>query len=88
MDEKRISAAELNDDPVFTCANPEETIVLAKAIDPCNLTFQNEEGEVGTLIWKDGVMRFEGNADEAAQIFFDNVVDLWTRAGGHWGQNG
>lgn len=64
-----------------------EVIKFAEPPDPCNITFQNEEGEVGTLIWKDGVMRFEGEADEAAQIFFDRVMDLWAKSGGHWGDN-
>ena len=27
--------------------------------------------DVGKIIWEDGAMRFEGNAEESAKIFFD-----------------
>jgi hypothetical protein len=82
-----VSAGEL-DETVFTIrANPDDVIILSKAINPCNITFHNEEGNIGMLTWEDGIMRFEGDAEESAQLFFDNVIDLWTRAGGYWGQS-
>lgn len=68
---------------ILSILKPGETIEIAERdLNPCNITFQNEEGRVGILDWKDGVMRFEGEADEAAQIFFDSVSNLWNE---HYG---
>ena len=38
------------------------------------LLFTNEHKQIGKLDWKDGVMKFEGDADESAQLFFDNII--------------
>ncbi len=32
---------------------------------------------VGTLSWDNGVFTFEGNADESAKLFFDNLKHLF-----------
>lgn len=39
-----------------------------------NIAFRNQYAEVGRLDWKDGTMKFIGNADESAQLFFDNII--------------
>jgi hypothetical protein len=33
--------------------------------------------EVGRLDWSDGKMKFEGEADESAQLFFDNIIKIY-----------
>lgn len=38
------------------------------------IIFTNESGTVGVLNWSDGTMRFEGEADESAQLFFDHII--------------
>ena len=38
-----------------------------------SVSFHREEKMIGKLDWNDGPMTFEGDADESAQIFFDNV---------------
>jgi len=40
----------------------------------CTLLFTNEQKQIGKLDWKDGVMKFEGDVDESAQLFFDNII--------------
>ena len=40
----------------------------------------NKDGKiVGTLSWKDGPMKFEGDAEESAQLFFDNIIKRYTQ---------
>ena len=41
--------------------------------------FYKDNKAVGTLSWKDGPMKFEGDADESAQLFFDNVIKRYTQ---------
>ena len=42
-----------------------------------NITFHDDEkGQVGELNWDDGVMKFIGDAQESAQIFFDHIIRL------------
>lgn len=42
--------------------------------NPCTMTFCDEDGQVGHLSWKDGVFKFDGDADAAAKIFFDKLM--------------
>lgn len=42
-----------------------------------SITFVAKDGTESRLDWSDGTMRFTGNADEAAQKFFDAFADLW-----------
>lgn len=48
---------------------------------PFNMTFQDASKEgnsiIGELFEKDGVLHFEGNADESALVFLDAVIKLW-----------
>lgn len=39
-----------------------------------SIVFRNNDKTVGTLDWSDGTMKFKGDADESAQLFFDNIV--------------
>jgi hypothetical protein len=39
-----------------------------------SIIFRNNNKNVGKLDWSDGTMKFEGDADESAQLFFDNIV--------------
>ena len=50
----------------------------AKLTQPSrNITFMNEDNKVvGELTWDDDVFKFEGNAEESAQVFFDCVIAL------------
>jgi len=38
-----------------------------------SIQFHNKEKTVGKLDWADGNMKFEGDADESAQLFFDHI---------------
>ena len=53
------------------------TIASEYQHSPRNVTFMNEDNEViGKLSWEDDVFKFEGEAEESAQIFFDCVLSL------------
>lgn len=39
-----------------------------------NVTFYYKEKTVGKLDWSDGTMKFTGDADESAQLFFDGII--------------
>lgn len=39
-----------------------------------NIVFTNENGQVGKLDWNDDKMKFIGNADESAQLFFEYII--------------
>ena len=36
-----------------------------------NMTFWNENQQIGEIEWKDGVMKFSGNMEESAKVFFE-----------------
>lgn len=40
-----------------------------------NIIFSNNNGEVGRLDFNDGVLKFIGEADESAKIFFDFLAN-------------
>lgn len=44
-----------------------------------NITFNSNEKIVGKLDWSDGKMKFEGEADESAQLFFDNIIKRYVQ---------
>lgn len=53
----------------------ENKIQIRVPSDPCSITFYNKnDNQVGFLSWKDDVFKFEGNADAAAQVFFDKLM--------------
>jgi hypothetical protein len=39
-----------------------------------NVSFHANNSMIGALDWNDGVMKFKGDADESAKVFFDNVI--------------
>jgi hypothetical protein len=39
-----------------------------------NISFYGNGGKVGELDWNDGKMKFIGDAEESAQLFFDNII--------------
>ena len=45
-----------------------------------SIVFRNNDKNVGTLNWSDGTMRFEGAADESAQLFFDNIIKIYVQS--------
>jgi hypothetical protein len=42
--------------------------------------FHKDGKPIGTLSWKDGPMKFEGDVEYSAQLFFDNVIKRYTQA--------
>lgn len=43
------------------------------------ITFHMHQEEVGRLDWEDGTMKFIGNADESAQMFFDGIIKRYVQ---------
>ena len=41
---------------------------------PSTIRFYSLDEELGKLIFKDGQITFEGNADASAQVFFEHVI--------------
>ena len=39
-----------------------------------NVSFHKDDIKIGELDWNDGIMKFKGDADESAQLFFDNII--------------
>lgn len=53
----------------------ETEIQLMSPPNPCTIIFyDNDSNQVGFLSWKDGVFKFDGDADAAAKIFFDKLM--------------
>ena len=44
---------------------------------PFVLTFSDGNSKIGSLTMVGGQLRFEGNADASAKVFFDYLVKLW-----------
>jgi hypothetical protein len=42
--------------------------------------FYKEGKPIGTLSWKDGPMKFEGDVEYSAQLFFDNVIKRYAQS--------
>jgi hypothetical protein len=62
---------DFDDNIYFGTPNSSQLITIM----PTNkILFRGVSGSVGTLDWSDGIMRFEGDVDESAQLFFDNIV--------------
>ena len=50
---------------------------LSKVKIPYNMIFMKEgKKEVGSLDWTDGKLKFKGDCDESAKIFFDMIKDF------------
>lgn len=48
---------------------------------PLNYQFHFQgDGAVAKLSWKEGVMTFDGDADTAARVFFETIIEQYDRA--------
>ena len=64
-------------DSEFKFDDSESNVFQFSQPSPRNITFMNEDNKVvGRLTWDDDVFKFEGNAEESAQVFFDCVIAL------------
>ena len=45
-----------------------------------NIVFRNNDENVGALDWSDGTMKFKGEADESAQLFFNNIIKIYVQS--------
>ena len=70
MNENDVEIMSLNtgEEPTFHEYNPPSM---------CNICFNDGSNEIGKITWDDGVMRFEGNAEESAKIFFNEFFKLY-----------
>lgn len=67
------------DDVVYTTTD--KSILLSECINYPNISFCNKENKiVGKLDWSDGTMKFTGDADDSAQLFFDNIIKIYFQA--------
>jgi hypothetical protein len=41
-----------------------------------NMIFWNENQQIGEIEWNDGVMKFSGNMEESAKVFFEYLKPL------------
>lgn len=62
------------DGPLFVTVDKSNLFNLCACT---SITFTSKDGTESRLDWSDGTMRFTGNADEAAQKFFEAFADLW-----------
>lgn len=52
----------------------ESPVIKLEALKPAyNIKFYNNQGIVGTL-WFDGPLRFGGDAEESARVFFEHFL--------------
>lgn len=42
-----------------------------------SVTFHLHDKQIGALDWNDGQMKFIGDVDESAKMFFDNVIQMY-----------
>lgn len=55
-----------------------DLIYIAPQSHPNTLSFHKDDGsEVGRLYWEDE-LKFEGDADESAQIFITFLKEMWS----------
>lgn len=54
-------------------------LTLMAIVPPTNVVFLTGEKTIGKLDWSDGTMKFEGDADESAQLFFDNIIKRYVQ---------
>ena len=45
-------------------------------IQDYNITFCKDGQKIGRMEWNDGVMKFTGNAEESAKVFFEYLKGL------------
>lgn len=69
----KFKVAELNDCIVDTSNFDSINIVPSYTIQ-----MHNDNGIIGTLDFNDSVLKFEGSADESAELFIDAIFKIWT----------
>lgn len=62
----------------YFSTNASQTLLTLKP--NYNVTFHRGQEMVGKLDWNEGPMKFEGDADESAQLFFDNIIKRYFQA--------
>lgn len=55
------------------------TIDNTQYINPTQITFSLSGQQDGRLFFKDGKLYFEGNVDQSARIFFDQVIKIYEK---------
>lgn len=63
------------DQTMFLTASPSQSIFTIKP--NYSVTFHLHDKQVGALDWNDGQMKFIGDADESAKMFFDKVIKMY-----------
>ncbi len=57
---------------IFMADMPEMSFKMSFNVKPnYNMTFQMDGQQIGCMEWNDGVMKFTGNAEESAKVFFE-----------------
>ena len=57
----------------------EQHSIIDLTQQPTDITFRDHEKQVGKLIMEAGTMRFEGDVEESAKVFFDWLIKLWEK---------
>lgn len=61
-------------EPLTFKLSSENSYPLLTITPTYNVVFYSGSVQVGKLDWNDGVMKFTGDADESAKLFFDNII--------------
>ena len=56
-----------------TIKSDQPVLLVGEFTAPSELRLGDQGCETGVLSWKDGVLHFEGNADESAKIFIETL---------------
>jgi hypothetical protein len=60
--------------------HPENVYAIASSVSNSEIIFQSTDGQVVGKLFLEHPMRFEGDADEAAKLFFDAMMTMETRS--------
>lgn len=61
------------------CYTTTESRALSLWNSCSSVIFSYKEKTVGKLDWSDDTMKFTGDADESAQLFFDNIIKRYAQ---------
>ena len=68
----------LDTGPHWTLANSFTTNFTPSVI------FQRNGKQVGVLSWENGPMKFEGDVEESAQLFFEHIIKRYVQTQLEW----
>lgn len=68
----------LDFDPNLYIASGDYHKLLTITPNP-SIHFHNKEKTVGKLDWTNGTMKFEGDVEESAQLFFDHIIRKYSQ---------